>query len=186
MAAAVGIAIVFWGGGAESSGVDGPCVRQTFRSQGRLHVDELSEGFGYNSFPPTSGEHYPPGPKAPVVWNLYDTPLDQVALVHNLEHGGIVVQYGSEVPRQTVDQVVAWYSESPEDMVVAPLSALADIAAEPPADVGKKIFLTAWTHVVTCSTFDEDAFTNFRDDYRGPGGDAPERFPLSSLQPGGQ
>jgi Protein of unknown function (DUF3105) len=185
-AAAVGIAMAFRGGGAEASGVDGPCIRKTFPPMGRTHVNEVKANFEYNSFPPTSGPHYPPGPKAPVVWNVYDTPLDEVAVVHNLEHGGVVVQYGSDVPKQTVDKIVAWYSESPEGMVVAPLPPLDEIQAKAPADAEKKIFLTAWTHVATCSTFDEDAFTNFRDDYRGPTGDAPEKFPLSSLQPGGQ
>jgi hypothetical protein len=38
--------------------------------------------------------------------------------------------------------------------------------------------------VTTCTAFGEDAFSNFRDDYRGPDGDAPEKFPLSALQPG--
>jgi uncharacterized protein DUF3105 len=187
-ATAVGIAMELrgGGGGGQASGVDGPCVRQTFASQGRLHVDKLSEGFEYNSFPPTSGQHYPPGPRAPVVWNLYETPLDEVALVHNLEHGGIAVQYGSGVPEQAVQQIVAWYTESPEGIVVAPLPVLADTAAKAPPGVDKKIFLTAWTHLASCSTFSEDAFTNFRDDYRGPTGDAPEKFPLASLQPGGQ
>jgi hypothetical protein len=151
-AGAVGIAMAFRGGGEQASGVDGPCIRETFSSQGRLHVDKLSEGFEYNSFPPTSGQHYPPGPKAPVVWNLYETPLDEVALVHNIEHGGIVVQYGSEVPKQTVDQIVRWYSEDPNGIVVTPLPPVADIAAKPPADVDTKIFLTAWTHLATCSS----------------------------------
>ena len=39
---------------------------------------------------------------------------------------------------------------------------------------------------MTCPTFDQDAFDNFRDDYRGPSGDAPEKFPLSQLTPGRQ
>lgn len=185
-AAVIGVAMAFRGSGVRSSGVDGPCVRQTFPPMGRQHVEELSKTFQYHSFPPTSGPHYPPGPKAPVIWNLYETPLDEVALVHNLEHGGIVVQYGAEVPKQTVDQIAAWYSESQEGMVVAPLPPLADIAAKAPPNADKKIFLTAWTHLATCSTFNEDAFRNFRDDYRGPTGDAPEKFPLSSLQPGRQ
>ena len=186
-AAAVGLAMAFRGGGtAESNGVDGPCVRKTFPSQGRQHIEKLPAGFRYNSFPPTSGPHYPPGPKAPVVWNLYETPLDEVALVHNLEHGGVVVQYGSKVPKQIVDKIVAWYSESPLGMVVAPLPPTSQIPATPPANVDAKIFLTAWTHLATCSTFSDEAFTNFRDDYRGPTGDAPEKFPLSALQPGGQ
>jgi hypothetical protein len=72
-------------------------------------------------------------------------------------------------------------------MVVAPLPPLSDIAAKAPADAERKIFLTAWTHVASCSTFDDGAFTRFRDDFRNPNGDAPEtpNFPLSALQPGG-
>ena len=37
--------------------------------------------------------------------------------------------------------------------------------------------------MMRCSTFDEEAFTTFSEDYRG---DAPEAefFPLDSLQPG--
>jgi hypothetical protein len=58
--------------------------------------------------------------------------------------------------------------------------------AKAPAGYENKIFLTAWTHLATCTTFDEGAFDHFRDDYRGPDGDAPEKFPLSALQPGGQ
>jgi hypothetical protein len=117
------------GGGAQSSGVDEPCVRQTFPPTGRQHIDKLSKSFRYSSFPPTSGPHYPPGPKA----------------------------RASERSRRRRLRTST-----------------------------RRIFLTAWTHVTTCSTFSENAFTNFRDDFRGPTGDAPEKFPLASLQPGGQ
>jgi len=47
--------------------------------------------------------------------------------------------------------------------------------------LGDKIALTAWTHLASCSTFDESAFKAFRDAYRGKG---PERFPVSQLTPG--
>jgi hypothetical protein len=174
------------GDSSQASGVDGPCVIATFPSQGQQHVEELSDSFKYNSFPPTSGPHYPVGEKAPIVWNIYEAPLDQVALVHNLEHGGVVVQYGSEVSPQTVQQLSAWYAESPEGLIVAPLPDSMPEAADPPPDAERKIFLTSWTHLATCSAFDEDAFNNFLDDFRGPDGDAPEKFPLSALQPGGQ
>ena len=187
-AVAVGLAMAFRGGGDKgaANGVDGACVRQTFPPMGRQHVDSVRSGFQYNSFPPTSGPHYPPGPKAPAVWNVYDSPVDELALVHNLEHGGIVVQYGSKVPQQTVQQIVDWYSKSPLGLVVAPLPPASEIQAKAPAGYENKIFLTAWTHLATCTTFDEGAFEHFRDDYRGPDGDAPEKFPLSALQPGGQ
>ena len=188
VAVGVGVAMALRGGGNESvaDGTLGPCVMKTYAPMGRQHVNKLSAGFQYNSFPPTSGPHYPPGPKAPTVWNIYDSPVDEVALVHNLEHGGVVVQYGSKVPQATVALIAQWYQASPLGMVVAPLPALADMHATAPANAESRVFLTAWTHVATCTGFDADAFSKFRDAYRGPGGDAPEKFPLEALQPGGQ
>lgn len=182
-AAAIGIFMALrGGGGAQASGADGPCVRQTFPPQGRQHVQELSKGFLYNSFPPSSGPHFP----VPAVYNVYDQPVPEIRLVHNLEHGAVEVQYGSKVPQSVVQQIVAWYSKSPLGMIVAPLpTAASDVHATPPPGADEKIFLTAWTHVATCTAFDEGAFSRFRDDYRGPKGDGPEKFPLSALQPGG-
>jgi hypothetical protein len=187
-AAVVGLAMAFGGGdsGVGASGADGPCQRQTFPPMGRQHVAQLSERFEYNSFPPSSGPHYPPGEKAPAVWGIYDTPADEVALVHNLEHGGVVVQYGDDAPQASIAAIAQWYADSPLGLLVAPLPPADEIHAEPPAGYQNKIFVTAWTHVMTCTRFDEAAFDRFLDDYRGPQGDAPEKFPLEALQPGGQ
>jgi Protein of unknown function (DUF3105) len=185
VAAIVGIVLAVRGGSAQASGADGPCIRETFPPMGRQHIEKLSPDFRYNSYPPTSGPHYPPGPKAPAVWGIYDTPVDETALVHNLEHGGIVVQYGSDVPASTVQQITQWYQDNdPNGIVVAPI--WPKIQATPPPDASKKIFVTSWTHLMTCTAFDEGAFSRFRDDYRGPTGDAPEKFPLNALRPGGQ
>jgi hypothetical protein len=182
-AVAVGLLMAFRGGdNAAATGLDGSCVRQTFPPMGRQHVDSVRSGFQYNSFPPTSGPHF----GVPAVFNIYDQPVREIRLVHNLEHGAIVVQYGSKVPQQTVQQIAAWYSKDPLGLVVAPLPPASEIKAKAPAGYESKIFLTAWTHLATCTTFDEGAFDHFRDDYRGPDGDAPEKFPLSALQPGGQ
>ena len=179
-AVAVGLLVAFRGGGndAAATGTDGPCVRQTFPPMGRQHVESLRSGFQYNSFPPTSGPHYP----VPGVYNIYDQPVPEIRLVHNLEHGAIVVQYGSKVLKQTVEQIAAWYSKDPLGVVVAPFPAVSEIQAKPPAGYEDKIFLTAWTHVATCTGFDEGAFDRFRDDFRG---DGPEKYPVSALQPGG-
>ena len=43
----------------------------------------------YNSNPPTSGNHT--AQTAP--WGISTTPLPDISLVHNLEHGGIVIHY---------------------------------------------------------------------------------------------
>jgi len=172
-AGAVGIALAVGRGGSEE-GVAGPCVRQDFPMQGRNHVTELDEGFEYSSNPPTSGPHFP----VPAIWNVYEQPVPEIRLVHNLEHGGVIVQYGDEVPPGTVQQIVDWYAEDPNGLIVAPLP------EDAPARLANRITLTSWTHLATCTAFDEDSYSDFRDDYRGPEGDAPEKFPLADLIPG--
>lgn len=167
-----GVAIAFAatrGGGADAAKqlAAAGCSFKTYPDQGQQHVQSLTAKVDYNSFPPTSGRHY----FQPALWGFYDDPLaSQVQVVHNLEHGGVVVQWGSGVPSTTVEQLRGFWQDSPNGMLMAPLPKLGD-----------KIALTAWTHLATCRSFDEGAFKAFRDAYRTKG---PERFPLSALQPG--
>ncbi len=167
--AAVGIALAVSGGGeslADETAAAG-CTVQTFPSMGRQHVAKRNPKFEYNSSPPTSGPHYP----EPAIWNVYTEPIEQILLIHNLEHGGIVVQYGENVGDAEVQQIVDWYKPDPNGIVVAPLPRL-----------GSNIAVTAWTRLMTCTDgFDEQAFTSFRDAYRFKG---PEPFPPEALAPG--
>jgi hypothetical protein len=140
---------------------------QTFPGEGREHVDSLNADVNYKTDPPTSGPHY----FVPAVWGIYDRPVNQLQSVHNLEHGGIVIQYGDDVPAATVAQIARFYQDSPNGILVAPLPRLGD-----------EIALTAWTHMAKLKRFDEGAFEAFRDAYRGRG---PEPFSVEDLQPGG-
>ena len=142
------------------------CIYRNYVSEGRGHVASLSAKVKYKTFPPTSGRHY----YVPAIWNRYTEPLVLIQEVHNLEHGGVIVQYGDKVPQATVDQLVAFYNSSPDGMLLAPLPKL-----------GNKIALTAWTRLATCTRFDEKAYALFRDAFRGHG---PEPFPVSILKPG--
>ena len=54
------------------------------------HLQSPDAKVKYNSFPPSSGPHY----QQPAPWGIYTDPVKQTILVHNLEHGGIVIQYG--------------------------------------------------------------------------------------------
>ena len=54
--------------------------------------------------------------------------------VHNLEHGGVVIHYGPDVPKSEVDKIREWYSEDPNGLVISPLSSNKD-----------KVTLSAWT-----------------------------------------
>ncbi len=159
------------GGGGSSAKVAATlnaagCTFKTYPSQGQQHVGSLTARVKYKSFPPTSGPHY----GRPAIWGAYPTSLSQVQAVHNLEHGGIVIQYGSKVPEATVSQLAGFYNSDPSGLLMAPLPALGD-----------RIALTAWTHLGTCTRFDEKAFKAFRDAFRYKG---PERVPKQFLQPG--
>jgi hypothetical protein len=163
------------------------CTLQQFPSAGRKHVSgkkppsayrieyvapsELGKNpdgttVKYDSLPPTSGPHYPEW----VLWGTYGKPLPEIAAVHNLEHGGVIVQYGRAVPASTVEKLRRFVAGSPNGMLMAPLPQLGD-----------SIVLTAWTYRASCSRFTRRVFTLFRDTLRFKG---PERFPPSSLAPG--
>ena len=120
----------------------------------------------WNSFPPTSGRHY----YQPVIFNQYTEPPLEIQLVHNLEHGAVILQYGNKVPKSQVDDITSWYRKDPNAIVVAPLPKLGD-----------KVALTAWTQWAECTGFDAKAADAFRKAFRYK---APEKFPKSYLEPG--
>jgi hypothetical protein len=172
----------------------GPCRSEVFPAQEASHVPpaKIPKDFQYNSYPPTSGPHDP----TPAVWDVHDDPVSQMQLTHNLEHGGIVVQYGPDVSDATIDELIAWYRSDPNGIVIAPLPDSEE--ARPLAD---NITVAAWWaelqdesnplsgvereegRLLTCSAFDEEVFSDFRDENRVHG---PERFDLSQLQAGEQ
>jgi hypothetical protein len=120
----------------------------------------------YNSVPPTSGRHY----VQPIIFNQYTEPLPEIRLVHNLEHGAVILQYGNKVPQAQVAEITRWYRDDPNAIVVAPLPSL-----------GAKTALTAWTQWTECTGFNEKAANAFRKAFRYK---APEKFPKSYLEPG--
>jgi hypothetical protein len=157
------------------------CDLKSFPGLPPKHLNDLKAQPAYNSFPPTSGPHY----YLPAKWDIYTFSVPQIALVHNLEHGGVVVQYGKDVPKATVAQLRAWYLKHSGGLVVAPLPKL-----------GRTIALAAWNappykqgvaqakqdagkgYLALCSGFDAAAFTAFVQQHRYKAG---ERFPPALL-----
>lgn len=139
----------------------GGCANvQSFPSQGQDHIAPAQPHAPYNSNPPNSGPHW----DNPQQWGIYTIPQVQEQLIHNLEHGGIIVQYknlsGDEL--QFLTTVVRRDSHH---MILAPYPAL-------PGD--NKIALTAWTKLQYCSGVDENAIRAFVNAFRDKG---PEMVP---------
>lgn len=185
---AIGFAMTRDGGGAAAA--SGPCQIRKLPAQEARHVARLPKDFEPNSFPRATGPHH----DRTVIHGEYTEPVPQLNLVHNLEHGGVAVQYGPDVSPETIQQLQEWYRTDPRGLILAPLP---DV--EQAAPLRDKIALTAWVAeledendpqsrivrqegvLATCSRFDREAFDDFLEDYRGKG---PERFQLDDLQPG--
>jgi hypothetical protein len=180
---AVGALIVLTAGG-NSAGNDADvaavmktagCTLTTAKAKSREHVSSLDAKVKYNTDPPSNGSHY----IQPAFWDFYTTPANPIQVVHNQEHGGVILWWGDKVPPATVQKLRSFYDESPNAMLGTPY-----------AKLGSKVAITAWTapsgemgegRAAVCPTFDENAFAAFRDAYRGKG---PERFPVDSETPG--
>lgn len=190
VAAVLGYALL---GGGDSSSTSSPssdaikllkasgCTVQTVKAlPSGDHSVTTAEGTStkWNTSPPTSGPHY----QSPAIWGSYTEELLQGQVVHNLEHGGVFIQYGKDVPQATIDELKAFYEERQSGTLLAPLASL-----------GSKIAMGVWTvsdpakpavgtaHLAKCTTFDEEAYAAFFEQYQFKG---PERFPESSLLPG--
>ena len=149
-----------------------------------VHVASLTKKFPWNSDPPSNGQHYPLW----AVWGFYTDPINPRKVVHNEEHGGVVLWWGAQVPQSTVSALQDFYQEQPDGLFGTPYPKL-----------GSKIAITAWTgnpseygrngyfgqgRIATCPSWGpkvKKAFTDFRSAYRGHG---PEGVPLSADKPG--
>ena len=105
----------------------------------------------YNSDPPTSGPHLPY--LAP--WGVHTRPIPPELQVHNLEDGGVLVQYSCECP-QIVVKLRAIVQKYDRQVVLAPYPTMKS-----------KIALTAWTRIDTLEELDEGRVVRFIERYRG-------------------
>ena len=116
----------------------------------------------YNSNPPTSGIHT----AQPASWGVTKQPLPDIALVHNLEHGGIVIHYRPDLDAaqlQQLTQLAGELQRRDRKIVMAPR-----------AENDLPITATAWGRMLKQQTLDADAIRAFFDAFINQG---PEREP---------
>ena len=126
LAAVAGAAAFFLLGGDDSKTEsvaqamgDAGCTYKTFEGEpSGVHIaNPAATPKEWNSFPPTSGPHFGQW----VIWGEYDEPVRLAQAVHNLEHGGIVMYYGSDVPDEEITKLRSFYRSDPAAMLLSPL-----------------------------------------------------------------
>lgn len=127
----------------------------------RSHV-QPGAPIAYNSDPPTSGPHYAETEE----WGISDKPLVIEKLVHNLEHGGIVIYYKCPSAETGCEEFV----KNLKDLVQRLAKSDRKITLSPNEKLDAKIVLAAWGWMDKLNEFDEKRITKFFDDHinRGP------------------
>ncbi len=141
---------------ADASLAQGVCSSvQTFPTLSRDHILPGQSHPPYNSNPPTNGWHW----ANPQDWGVYTTPQTQEQLVHNLEHGGVVIQYNN-LSATDIQRLTDLVQRDSHHMILAPYPGL-------PSDV--RVAMTAWDHLQTCAGVDENAIHTFTASFRDKG-----------------
>lgn len=125
----------------------------SFATQGNAHIAVGASHVIYNSDPPTSGPHY----ATPAQWGIYDKPLADEYLIHNLEHGGIVIQYVCNGNCSDVINQLSVYARRYDrgvftGILLAPRNSLPNDA---------KIAVTAWQKLLLMKSLDTKRLDEF-------------------------
>ncbi len=128
---------------------------ETFPDQGQLHLNATDPAPDYNSDPPTSGSH---APSAAACGIYRDSPPD-INLVHDLEHGVVVVYYNPETASDAREDLESFARDAGTHVIVTPRDGMEN-----------PITVSAWTHLLRLDGYDRSAIDAFYGEYaqRGP------------------
>lgn len=132
------------------------------------HTDEPVQ---YEMKIPTSGKHSPHDLK----FGFYNERPAFEMLVHNLEHGDIIIHYRTTASHDQLNilQYLAKFREEGAGVLAVPNDELPE---------GKELVVTAWTKTMELDSFDERAVAQFIYEHINQG---PEKIPPSIRRGGG-
>jgi hypothetical protein len=145
-----------------------PIQVTTDKDYGREHTDMP---VNYEMKIPTSGPHSPHDLK----FGYYtDKPKNEM-LVHNLEHGDIIIYYRPDASQEIKDAVkrLSHFTKAGSGVLAVPN----DVIPE-----GKEIVVTAWDKTMELTTYDEKQIGTFIYEYIDHG---PEKIPSNIRRGGG-
>jgi hypothetical protein len=129
---------------------------QTFPEAGRDHIGPGEQPDNWNSNPPTSGDHL----ASPLAPGVYNSDQDMRAMVHNLEHGYVVMVYKG-IPDDQVDQLRQFVdARNGSKLVLSPWSGLDQ----------NGVALIAWRNLELLQRVNMDVVQAFVNDFMVPDG----------------
>ena len=123
-----------------------------YADQGRGHLQAGEQYNSYNSNPPTSGPHAP----SPTSWGVHTTPVPKENLVHNMEHGGVLILYNCTSRCDDIVTALADYTN-------AELAKGKNIVMAPYPGMQQHIALVGWTRLDAFDDLDMERVQRFID-----------------------
>jgi hypothetical protein len=123
---------------------------ETVADMGTEHLAPGEPTPEYNSDPPTSGPHS----ATPAPCGIYRQPVPDVAFLHSMEHGAIVVQYDPDLVQDQIEELEEIGRSVGGEIIVAP-------RPDNPAAVA----ITAWTKLLLLDEVDGDIIAGFEREY---------------------
>lgn len=151
------LVLISVGCGGTATATAEPVLIPVTPDDGAEHIAPGEAHAPYSTIPATSGPHWSTPPAAgaplgaPVRWGIYEEPIPDEALVHNLEHGGIGLHY--DCPSGCPDLV------SRLRKLVPPNSS--QFVMSPYSKMQSRMAITAWRRVMYLDDVDEAKVRGF-------------------------
>ncbi len=122
------------------------------------HVNPGTPHDPYNSDPPTSGQHYP----TPAETGFYEEALADEYLVHNLEHGHVIIWYNcSNVSEADCGTLKTQIRDVMGRAGVSQVTGTSKMSAVPRPSMESLLAVTAWGRLYTADEFDRNTILAF-------------------------
>lgn len=140
------------------------CKTNSFPSEADPQLHIPGEAAAAQSLPPVSGGHN----ERWADWGVYNRPVPYKYQLHNLEHGGVLVHYGRDVPVDAVNAIRELWAKSPAYLIVTPDTGVTPKASFP----GDAVVAGSQQRWISCRPFTAaqvSAIAAFVAEYRGRG-----------------
>lgn len=143
-----------------------PTVGTSAVDQGRQHIASGAAHEPYKSEMPTSGPHYSDS-SSPTTWGIHKTELPDETLIHNMEHGGTIVTYRPDLPKDQIARLENLFGPPYSNKDFKPIKVIVIPRSKNkyPIEVG------AWAYNLNLQKYDEKLLISF---YRQRLGKSPE------------
>jgi hypothetical protein len=135
-----------------------PVLGESVPIAGADHIPEDQKATDYNSDPPTSGQHY----ATPAEAGFYEEAPPDEQLVHNLEHGHIVVYYNCTLLNDDdCQRLKEGLQQAMGAAGVAQNTGTQKIEIVPRTSMDNLVTYTSWGRLYRADTFERDEFLTY-------------------------